>query len=70
MARPVSYEQMERRGYVLYGCWPMCSPECDSATHYLAVFAASSELRAADLFDSLALFGIYSKQWLTYYMGV
>ena len=67
MARPVTYEQMERRGYVLYGCWPMCSPECETATHYLAVFAASSVLSRGDLFGTLAQFGVYSYQWLTYY---
>lgn len=65
---PVSMEACENRGMALWLCMPCCDFDGEGeCTHYLAVVACPERVKSEQLFDSLALYGIYSTKWLTYY---
>ena len=68
LAKPVSAEQVERRGMVLYICLPCCAPDSSECSHYLAILGICGRINSDRAFNRLAAFGCYSYQWLSYYM--
>ena len=65
---PLTIEQAERLGFVLYGCWPCCDAGASSCTHWLSVLSKRGEVSSDTAFTRLAHYGIFSYRWLTYYM--
>lgn len=67
---PLTGEVCDNAGVMLYMCAPLCDFEHEP-THYLSVVGIR-EGRPSDavdlLFQAFPAYGIYSYQWLTYYM--
>lgn len=68
LRRPVASEDMERQGFVLYFCLPCCAPDALDCTHYLAIVGIPGFIKSDAVFCGLAQYGMYSYQWLTYYV--
>lgn len=66
-ARPITADACERRGYVLYMCAPM-SDLLSEPTHYFSVVGIGGAKPSDAIFMVFPSFGVFSYQWLTYYM--
>ena len=69
LSHPITYEQAEARGLLLYGCFPLCVSLDSDTVRYLALVSFPGRIHSEEAFDLLALFGVYSWQWVAYYGG-
>lgn len=69
---PITWEEAESRGLQLFACFPLMTPSAvvdpSARLRYLAVLSFPARIDSDWAFDSLAIYGIYSWHWLTYFL--